>query len=71
MSIILGLFVLSILFWIGFRITGALLMACLWLFVLLPLAILIGFLGLLCCCTILLIPVGLRLFETGWRMLFW
>ncbi len=70
MSIILGLAFLSILFWIGYKVTGALLMACLWLFILLPLSLMIAMLGIICCCTILLIPIGLKLFGVSWQILF-
>lgn len=62
--------ILSVLFWIGFKITGALFKAFIWLFILLPIAICIWGLGLLCCCTIILIPIGTKLFKAGSSILF-
>lgn len=47
-EIIITLAVLTLLFWIGFHITGALLSAAIWLFVKLPLAIIMACLGLVC-----------------------
>ncbi|MBQ9032478.1 MAG: hypothetical protein IJ106_13660 [Parasporobacterium sp.] len=55
-------------FGLAFRITGAALMAVLWILKL-PLAIVLWALGAVCCCTILLIPVGLILFKTGSALL--
>ena len=61
--------VLSILFWIGFKITGALFKACIWLFILLPVAFVLWAFGLLLCCTLILIPIGKRLFGAGCKVL--
>ena len=65
LTLLAALALLTALLWVGFKITGALLMACLWLFVLLPVALLLFVLGLVCCCTILLIPLGVWLLKTG------
>ncbi len=65
--IVLG--VLSILFWIGFKITGAVFKASVWLFILLPVTIVLWSLGLLLCCTLILIPIGKRLFGIGCKVL--
>jgi len=64
------LFVLCVLFWIGFKLTGALLAASLWLFIKVPLSLLCFFLGAALCCTILLIPLGIRCFKLGFFLLF-
>ena len=60
--------VLGAIFGLAFRITGAVLAACLWMLKL-PLVIVMWVLGAACCCTIILIPVGLILFKTGSIML--
>lgn len=65
LTLLAALALLTALLWVGFKITGALLMACLWLFVLLPVALLLFVLGLVCCCTILLIPLGVWLLKAG------
>lgn len=66
---IIYLAVLMALFGLAFRITGALLKACLWLFVLLPIAFILWGIALVCCCTLLLIPVGVWLFKAGASLL--
>ncbi len=65
--IILTIIVLML--WIGFKLTGALLAGCFWLFIKIPLALVFLVLGLLCCCTIILIPVGLFFFKAGIRFM--
>lgn len=69
-EIIIGLAALTLLFWLGFHITGALLSAAIWLFVKLPLAIIIACLGLVCCVTLLLIPIGGKCFKFAGNILF-
>lgn len=59
------LLLLCVLFWIGFKITGVILGAIFWLTVELPVSLLLWSLGLVCCCTILLIPLGLKFFAWG------
>ncbi|MBR2402819.1 MAG: hypothetical protein IKB01_08660 [Lachnospiraceae bacterium] len=56
-------------FWIGFHITGALLSAAIWLFIRLPLALIIGCLGLVLCITIVLIPLGIKCFKLAFKIL--
>ena len=68
-EIIIGLAVLTFLFWIGFHVTGALLSAVIWLFIKLPIAILLGCVGLALCITILLIPLGVKCFEFAFSVL--
>lgn len=63
------LFVLMILFGVGFKLTGALLKACLWLFIFLPFGIGFCAVGVILCCTILLIPVGTLLMKAGFHMI--
>ena len=70
MEIIITLALLTGLFWLGYHITGALLSATIWLFIKLPLAIIIFCLGNVCCVTILLIPVGLKCFGLAGKILF-
>ncbi len=68
-TFIICLAILSILFWMGFKITGAVLKALMWLFILVPLAVGIWGFALLCCCTLILIPIGIRLFVAGVRVI--
>lgn len=69
MSFLIGLIFLTGLFWIGFKLTDTLLALCLWLFIQVPLGVLTWIVGLFLCCTIILIPLGLRLFKTGFKLL--
>lgn len=69
MVLVICLAVLTVLFWVGYHVTGALLAAIIWLCVKLPLAIIFGGLGVVCCATILLIPLGLLFFRGGLRIL--
>lgn len=62
--IILTLAILIFLLWIGYHLTGALLAALLWLCIKLPCAIIVGCLGIVCCASMLLIPIGLRCFQS-------
>lgn len=57
--------VLTVMLWIGFKMTGALLMAFIWLFVRLPISFALFALGLIFCCTILLIPLGIVMIKAG------
>ena len=70
MEIIIILAVLMFLFWIGYHFTGALLSAIFWITIKLPLACIIACLGLVCCITILLIPLGLKCFKAAGKLLF-
>ena len=56
---------LAVLFWVGFAVTGALLKACLWLFILLPIGVVLCVLGAVLCCTLILISVGAKVFMAG------
>lgn len=68
-EIIIVLAVLTLLFWLGFHITGALLSAAIWLFIKLPFALILGCLGVACCVTILLIPLGRKCFKFAFDVL--
>ena len=65
LTFMICLVILAVLFWLGFAITGALLKACLWLFILLPIGLALCVLGLALCCTLILIPIGAKLFTAG------
>ena len=66
-SFILCLLLLTILFGIAYKITGAILKACVWLLILLPIGLIL--LGVIFCCTIILIPVGIGIIKAGIRMI--
>lgn len=63
--ILICLLILTALFGVAFKLTGALLKAFFWLFICLPVGLILWVLGILCCCTLLLIPVGIILFKAG------
>lgn len=58
-----------ILLYIGIRLTGFFLRAVLWMTVEIPLSIISFVLGLICCCTLILIPVGIWFFRISFRLL--
>ncbi|MBU5431311.1 hypothetical protein [Intestinimonas sp. MSJ-38] len=68
-ELLIALAILTGLFWIGYHVTGALLSAAIWLFIKLPFAIILGGLGLVCCITILLIPLGGKCFMFAFEVL--
>lgn len=68
MNLILFLMLLIILFGIGFTITGAIIKAIVWATIILPVALFLWGCGIAFCCTLILIPVGLRLIWTGFRV---
>lgn len=65
---IIILAVLTGLFWIGFKITGAILSAVIWLFIKLPLALCFLGIGIVAFITILLIPFGKWCFKTAGKL---
>lgn len=69
LTFIVGMAILWVLLWLGFKMTGALLKACIWLFILVPIALGIWGIALVCCCTLILIPIGIKLFMTGMRVI--
>ena len=68
-SFILCLLLLTILFGIAYMITGAILKACVWLLILLPIGLILSGVGEIFCCTIILIPVGIGIIKAGIRMI--
>ena len=68
-SFILCLLLLTILFGIAYKITGAILKACVWLLILLPIGLILSGVGVIFCCTIILIPVGIGIIKAGIRMI--
>ena len=66
---ILVMGILSLFFGGAYLITGAILKAVIWLFLLVPIALFLWGIGLACCCTLILIPVGVKLFAAGCRVL--
>lgn len=69
LGFLITLGVLWCLLWIGFNLTGALLSACVWLFISVPLGAIACGMGIVCCLTIILIPVGLWLLKAGFRLM--
>lgn len=68
-SLFIGLLFLTFMLWLGFKMTGALLSALFWLCIGWPIALITFVFGLLCCCTIILIPVGIGCFKAGFKFL--
>lgn len=68
-ELLIILAVLTLLFWLGFHIAGALLSTAIWLFIKLPFAIILGGLGMVCYVTILLILLGGKCFKLRWKFL--
>ena len=58
----------AVLFFVGIVLTGAIVGALIWM-IKLPVAVIMFVIGAVCCCTIILIPVGLILFRTGGAIL--
>lgn len=53
------------LLWVGFKLTGAILTACIWMLIGLPVSVaMLVLIGLLCC-TVILIPIGLMCMKAG------
>lgn len=67
-SMIFAIILMIGLFSIGLRITGAILAAVLWLVVKVPVAIFLAALGAVFCCTLILMPVGLKLIALGVKL---
>lgn len=64
------LVLLSFLFWLGYRITGALLGAFIWLCIKLPAALFAAAAGVVLCVTIIFIPIGRKCLSFARRLLF-
>ena len=66
---ILILALLTFLLGLAFKLTGAVLKAVLWVFIFLPIALVLWALAVGCFCTLILIPVGVFLFKAGMKLL--
>ena len=66
---ILILALLTFLLGLAFKLTGAVLKAVLWVFIFLPISLVLWALAVVCCCTLILIPVGVFLFKAGLKLL--
>jgi len=66
--LILGLCFLFVMFYIGFKITGAILSAIFWVCFKIPFGLVIMALGLCFCVTIILFPIGKKLFVYGFKL---
>ena len=69
LEIIIVLGILTLILWIGYKITGTLFAVCMWLFIKVPCALCIGIIGLLLCVTIILIPAGSWCLKMSGRLL--
>ena len=69
LAILLFCCILCGLFWIGFYLTGALILALVWVCIKLPLALILLAFVFACCCTLILIPLGIGILKAGMRML--
>lgn len=65
LSIVILIFLLSLIL----KLTGLVAKGLIWLCVLLPIVAVLWSLAIVCCATIILIPVGLWLFRAGIRLL--
>lgn len=68
-GLLMSLAVLMFFLWIGCKIAVFLLKAFVWLFILVPVVLIMWCLALICCCTLILIPVGVKIFGTGVKVL--
>ena len=69
LTLIMILGFMTALLWISFKVTGALFTLAIWLFIKVPLALILGVIGVLCCVTILLIPLGAGCIKLAFRLL--
>lgn len=60
--------ILTAVLWLGYNLVGSLLRLCIWIFLVIPSVAFLWLLALICCCTIILIPVGVLLFRWGVRL---
>lgn len=68
-TLMIILLVLCLLFGLGYAITGFALKTVFWVVVKLPLSLICFAFGLVCCCTLILIPLGFALFALGVKIL--
>lgn len=67
---VVGIGIVCVLFFVGYKVTGALFKTLIWLCILLPIALVLWGIAILCCCTLVLIPIGVKLFGVGSKVLF-
>ena len=60
---------LFIFFWLGVKFTGGLLKLCYIMCIGLPLAVLVGAMGFMLCCTIILMPIGVGMIHLAGKLL--
>ena len=70
LMILIVLLILMALFWVGFKLTGAILGMFIWICFRLPIGLFLICLGIMLCCTIILIPVGKSVCGFGWDLIF-
>ncbi len=70
LGFIIALLILCGMFWLGFKLTGAMLSVALWLLIRLPLAIFLFGMGIVFCVTIIFIPLGLGCLRAAGRVAF-
>ena len=61
--------ILDLLLWFAFAITSGLVLTGFWLFIKIPLAIMLFLLGLILCLTLILLPLGILCFRAGFKLL--
>ena len=61
--------ILGLLLWFDFAITSGLVLTGFWLFIKIPLAIMLFLLGLILCLTLILLPLGILCFRAGFKLL--
>ena len=65
LEFIIGVGVICLLFFVGYKISGAVFKILIWLCILLPISLCLWGLAIVCCCTLILIPIGIKLFRAG------
>jgi len=66
---IIALILFGVTLCVGLAITGAILSALFWVCIKLPAALIVTALGITLCCTLVFIPVGLKLLKAGMILL--
>ena len=61
--------IFGLLLWFAFAITSGLVLTGFWLFIKIPLAIMLFLLGLILCLTLILLPLGILCFRAGFKLL--
>lgn len=68
LKIIIGLAILSCLLFLASKIVGALLAGAFWLFIKVPVGVILMAVGLVLCVTIIGIPLGRKIFKAGAKL---